>query len=859
MKTVRNLLIKVAVAIIILVLVFGGIVGFIFQFYLPITVANKSFPQTKGEIKLSGLNQPVEIYRDAMGIPQIYASTLHDLFFAQGYVHAQERFWQMDFWRHIGSGSLSEMFGESQLDTDAFLRTLGWRQLAEEEYAGLTEESRAILTAYSEGVNAYLQDHHGSELSLEYAILKILAPDYQIAPWTPINTLTWAKAMAWDLRGNMEEEIQRAILLRSLDPKLVDFLFPPYPKDHPLIVPQIGGELSSSANANTKQPELLSIYQNAYYPFMAASAHIKQLDKILGPGQGLGSNSWVIAGSRTTSGKPILANDPHLGIQIPSIWYQIGLHCHPKTTECPYEVSGFSFAGVPGVVIGHNDRIAWGFTNVGPDVIDLYIEKVNPQNPNQYEVNGKWVDFETRQETIHIAGGKTKTITVRISRHGPIISDTYGPLKDTVDPKEKTAQPFREKAGIPLPEQYAIAMRWTALQPSAVFEAIWGFDKAQSWSEFRQAAMGFAVPAQNLVYADVDGNIGYQMPGLIPIRKNGDGRLPVPGWTDEYEWTSFVPFEELPYSLNPPSGYIVTANNRVSHWDYPYWITYDWDYGFRAQRIVTMIEQTTQKIDLATIQIMQGDDYDASAAITIPVLMQISLNDQHLEEVRMILKDWDYQARGDSAAAALYEVFWSHLLQDTFADDLPKEYAPEGGDRWFEVMRNLINQKESFWWDDQTTTSKTETRDDIFKKAFTEAVSELEKKQGRNPSQWKWGKLHTATFRNSSLGESGIPPLESLFNRGPFETSGGSSIVNATGWNSSKGYEVNWLPSMRMIVDLSNLDASLSVHTTGESGHVNHEHYIDMANLWRNIQYYPMWWDKESVVSHAKEHLRLIP
>lgn len=871
MKKLRSIFIKVVIAIIIVALVLGGVVGFMFQFYLPITVASQSFPQTNGEIKLTGLNQPVEIYRDAMGIPQIYAATLHDLFYAQGYVHAQERFWQMDFWRHIGSGSLSEMFGESQLDTDAFLRTLGWRQLAEEEYASLTEESRAILTAYSEGVNAYLKDHHGSELSLEYTILKILAPDYQIEPWTPIHTLTWAKAMAWDLRGNMEEEIQRAILLRTLTPEQVDFLFPPYPKDHPLIVPEIGGTPLGMANDSglipgKERPDKISslgtlatISRTYPLPLEAVSQHIEELNSLLGSGQGLGSNSWVVSGSRTTTGKPILANDPHLGIQMPSIWFQIGLHCHPKTSECPYEVSGFSFAGVPGVVIGHNDRIAWGFTNVGPDVIDLYIEKVNPQNPNQYEVNGKWVDFETRQEILHIAGGKTKTITVRISRHGPIISDTYGPLKDTVDAKDKTAQPFRQKAGIPLPDQYAIAMRWTALQQSAVFEAIWGFDKAQSWADFRQAAKGFAVPAQNLVYADVDGNIGYQMPGLVPIRKNGDGRLPVPGWNDDYEWTGYIPFEDLPYSLNPPSGYIVTANNRVSPWDYPYWITYDWDYGFRAQRIVSMIEQNTQKLDLTAIQKMQGDDYDASAALIVPFLLQIPLGDAHLEMVRNILMDWDYQAKADSAPAALYEVFWSHVLQDTFADNLPKEYAPEGGDRWFEVMRSLIQQENSFWWDDATTSNQVESREDILKRAFAEAVRELEKKQGNNPAKWKWGAFHTATFRNQSLGESGIAPLESLFNRGPFETSGGSSIVNATGWDSKESFEVTWLPSMRMILDLSNLDASLTVHTTGESGHAYHEHYIDMADLWRNIQYYPMWWDKESVVSHAKEYLRLIP
>ncbi|MFZ5808249.1 MAG: penicillin acylase family protein [Chloroflexota bacterium] len=848
-----------AIILLLLILFFAGIYAFLFQFYFPVSVASRSFPQTAGEITLEGLDQAVEIYRDQMGIPHIYASTLHDLFFAQGYVHAQDRFWQMDFWRHIGSGRLAEMFGASQVETDAFLRTLGWRQIAEQEYGLLSDESRAILTAYSEGVNAYLKDHSGEALSLEYAILKYLAPDYQVEDWTPIHTLTWAKAMAWDLRGNMGEEIQRAILLRSMTPEQVEELFPPYPQDHPVIVESIGGETRSAA----PQPdwgEYSWLNDEAALAAVEKSARrFAQMDSLIGSGQGLGSNSWVISGERTSTGKPFLANDPHLGIQMPSIWYQVGLHCQPKSELCPFEVAGFSFAGVPGVVIGHNDWLAWGFTNVGPDVIDLYMEKVNPQNPDQYAVNGEWVNFETRQEVIRVSGGEAVEMTVRWTRHGPVISDTYAPLQDKVDPQDKTARPFREKAGIELPEPYVITMRWTALEPALVFEAIWGFNKAQSWQEFRQAASQFAVPAQNLVYADVDGNIGYQMPGKIPIRARGDGRLPAPGWTDEFEWTGYIPFEELPYTLNPPSGYIVTANNRVSPWDYPYLITTDWDYGFRAQRIVEMIENAPAKIDAQYIQQMHGDAYDSGAETIVPLLLAVSLDDSRLEEVRALLQGWDYQAAMDSAPAALYETFWRRLLLDTFSDDLPEDYWPEGGDRWFEILRSVAQNPDSFWWDDQTTSGKVEQRDDILRKAFAEAVQELERNLGKNPEKWRWGVLHTATFRNQTLGESGIPPLEGLFNRGPFETGGGASIVNATGWDAAEGFAVDWLPSMRMIVDLSNLNRSLTIHTTGQSGHAFHSHYIDMADYWRTIQYMPMWWDKTSVLENTEAVLRLQP
>jgi penicillin amidase len=305
----------------------------------------------------------------------------------------------------------------------------------------------------------------------------------------------------------------------------VDELFPAYPEDHPVIVNTIGeGSPAPQPAANLAALHIpdQTLNQLAY--------NISLLDKVLDPmGDGIGSNSWAVSGALTATGKPLLANDPHLGIQMPSIWYQVGMYCQPKTEECPYEMAGFSFAGVPGVVIGHNDRIAWGFTNTGPDVMDLYIEKVNPDNTNQYEVNGKWVNFETRTETISVTGGKPVVITVKSTRHGPVISESYGPLMDQGDPKDKKFIPFKDSAGIELPEHYAVALRWTALTPSTPFEAIWGFDKARNWVDFRNAARNYHVPVQNLLYADIDGNIAYQKPGDVPIRANGDGRLPVPG------------------------------------------------------------------------------------------------------------------------------------------------------------------------------------------------------------------------------------------------------------------------------------------------------------------------------------------
>ena len=851
MSKTKTILKRAGLGVLILAVLLAGGGGFYFKSYLPNTVAPKSFPQIDGEIQLAGLDGPVDIYRDHVGVPHIYATTQHDLFFAQGYIQAQDRFWQMDFWRHVGSGRLAEMF-PSQADTDAFLRALGWRVTAEQEYEQLDAESKALVDAYSAGVNSYIEGRDAVDLSLEYALLglPILAPDYKIEPWTPVHSLTWGKAMAWDLRGNMGEEIERAVLLKTLTPEQVAELFPEYPQDHPVIVNKIGGEAivrnSIPTTAFNIPDGLLASLQH----------NVSLLDVALGPlGDGIGSNSWAVSGDLTSTGEPLLANDPHLGIQMPSIWHQIHLECRPVSDACPYNVAGFSFPGVPGVVIGHNEQIAWGFTNVGPDVMDLYIERVNPENPNQYEVNGEWVDFETRTEIINVAGGDPISHTVRLTRHGPVISDDYGPLKDQGEPGDEEFVPFKDRAGVELPGQYVVALQWTALSPSTPFKAIWGFDKATNWEEFREAAKDFHVPPQNLIYADVNGNIAYQMPGDIPIRAKGDGTLPVPGWTDEYEWTGYIPFEELPYTVNPDEGYIVTANNRVPPFDYPNWITYDWDYGFRAQRIVNMIQNAPGKIDSAYIQQMQGDSFDAVAAQYVPILLNTEgLSEKHIG----LLTGWDYQDRIESSAAAMFNAFWRNLLQNTFNDDMPEErYYPDGGSRWNEIMRHM--DESSHWWDDTSTADVVETREEIIKKSFAEGVTELEEMFGSDTSKWKWGDMHASTFRNGTLGESGIGLIEELFNRGPFPTGGGEAIVNATGWSVRDGYETNWLPSMRMIVDLGTLSNSLTVHTTGQSGHAYHPHYIDLAPLWANIEYYSMLWEQPAIIADAEGHLVLTP
>ena len=815
----------------------------------------RSFPKTNGEIQVVGLSAPVDVFRDENGIPQIYASSSHDLFFAQGYVHAQDRFWQMDFWRHIGSGRLSEMFGDATVETDLFLRTLGFEDLVLQEIEQLSDsETMASLQAYADGVNAYLATRQGLSLSLEYAILGLINAGYTPEPWKVEHTLTWAKMMAWDLGGNMDIEIRQAILAGLLSPEELEDITPPYPDDHPVIVPgfQARGTSGLLEAGIDRIPGLEAL-------MVEVLNRISQVSGALGPHmEGIGSNNWVISGERTLTGMPLLADDPHLGVQLPSIWYENGLHCSPKGPDCPYEVTGFSFASAPGVILGFNDRIAWGVTNLNPDVQDLFIEKINPDNPNQYEFQGQWVDMDVTTELIQVAGGEPVEMTLRRTHHGPIISDTYGSLED-LDPATALEAGALETSKAETSGVYAVALSWTALKPTSTFVSVLMLNQAQNFDEFREALRLWDVPSQNFVYADVDGNIGYQMPGIVPIRTGGNGMLPVPGWTGEHEWVDTIPFEELPFAYNPPQGYIVTANNAVVGQDYPHLLATGWDFGYRAKRIVEMIENAPGPIDMAYMAVMQGDNKNLNAGILLPVLAGVPLEDTRLERARALLMDWDHQQHMDSPAAALFEVFWKNLLVKTFNDDLPEDFQPGGNSQWFEIVRRLVDQPDSAWWDDKETMT-VESREDIFRDSFTAAVDEMEQLQGKDPERWNWGDLHTVTFQVGGLGESGNPLVEFLFNRGPFRTSGGASIVNATGWNAKSGdYQVRSLPSMRMIVDLEDLTRSVGMHTTGQSGHAYHPNYIDMVQRWSEIKYHPMLWDRKHVEEGAVKVLRLAP
>jgi len=836
----------VIAAVVVVALVAAGTVVWTIQ---------RSFPQLEGTVAAPGLNDEVEVLRDDLGIPTIVADDADDLFFAQGYVHAQDRFWEMDFRRHLTAGRLSELFGESQLQTDLFLRTLGWHEIAEQELAALDERTRAHYEAYAEGVNAYLADHDGAAASFEYAVLGLQNADYRIEPWTAVHSVAWLKAMAWDLRSNVETETDRALMARDFSAADVQQLFPSYPYDtNPVIVPTLpeGGAavppVSDEADAAT-----------AAIDWVEVDGVIEATAALLGGvGEGVGSNSWVVSGDLTESGMPLLANDPHLGASLPSVWHQSHLRCREVTEACPYDVAGFGFSGVPGVIIGHNRDIAWGFTNLTTDVTDLYLERIEGDD---YWRDGALVPLEIRTETVEVAGGDPVTLEVRSTVHGPLVSGLTDDFTTIAD--EPMISGDAGAAGAPAaPEgaEYAVSLQWTALQPGATAASIFALDRATDFAGFREAAALFDVPAQNLVYADREGNIGYQTPGRLPIRGAGDGSLPQPGWDSAYDWQGMIPFEELPTVYNPDAGYIVTANNAVVDEEYPYFLTDDWDHGWRAARITDLIEQ---KAALAPLTGDDMRDIQADAQFWMgkrlaAAYADLRTGDEQTDAALALLEEWDAQNAADSPAAAYANVLWDELVANMFVRERETP-APAGSQsRMFLVVDRLLEDPASAGWTESGL--DVDGQRAMLERSATDAAARLSQLQGDDPARWEWGSLHALSLRSDTFGSSGIAPIEWLFNRGPYPVAGGGSVVNATGWVlGSGGFETVTVPSMRMVVDLADLDRSRWNHLTGASGHTFHPNYTDQTETWQRAEMTPWPFSDKAVRRAASHELLLMP
>ena len=790
---------------------------------------HRPLPKKKGTLSMEGLHEPVEIITDRYGVPHIYAQNEDDLFFAQGYTHAQERLWQMELNRRIGSGRLSEIFGQQALEADRMSRRIGMHRASQAEATRLPAHTRRIMEAYAQGVNAYIQ-RHTNNLPVEFTVLR-----FKPTPWHIADSIQWAKMMGWNLGGNWETEVIRARIVALLGAKRATKLEAGYDAKHPLIVPP--GVAYQGINLG-----MLEQYE--------------QLKQLSGFGMLGASNNWVIDGTKSTTGFPILCNDPHLGQAAPSIWYECHLHAGD------INVIGVSFPGTPGIVIGHNDSIAWGVTNAISDVQDLYIEKFNPQNPQQYEYQGKWEEAQIIREEIRVKGRKEPVIEeVRVTRHGPILTSL------PITPTSNAPQNGHTTQETELP----LALRWTGLEQSNILSSILKLDLATNWEEFRNALRDWDTPPQNLVYADKAGNIGYVMAGAIPIRAKGQHLLPTPGWTGEDEWTGFIPFDELPQTFNPEQHFIATANNRVVADDYPYYITNEWLNGYRAQRIRDLLlsKDKLSPDDMATIQ---ADQYALPAVEIVPHILAIQTTTPLEKSALDVLRIWNYILAPDSVAAAIYVTFVQKLEKIAFSavfganETLLQDYLGKGAtilaitngyvSRNKPLLIRLMNEGDDSWFTESAIPNGPKSWKTAISRAFTAAVEELHSRLGNDISRWQYGKIHQMTYSHP-LGM--VKPLDKIFNRGPYPIGGDIDTVNMGATRPDQPEVVITVPSFRQIVNLADLNSSRSGHAPGQSGHPASKHYDDFIKPWLHVKHHPMLFDRSTIEANAEGTIYMTP
>ncbi|BCL80355.1 peptidase S45 [Ktedonobacteria bacterium brp13] len=795
-------------------------------------LTHRSLPPKAGTFHITALHAPVEIITDHYGVAHIYAQNEDDLFFGQGYIHAQERLWQLEINRRLGAGRLSEIVGPVALETDRFLRRLGMHRAAKSEIGRLSEESHKILGAYTSGINTYIEQHR-KQLPVEFTILR-----FEPEPFRKEDVLQWGKVQGWSLSGNWETELIRARLVNKLGAARASELEPGYDSNHPLIVPP--GVSYQGINLG-----LVEQYQ--------------QLSTITGLSTMGGSNNWTIGGALTESGLPLLCNDPHLQQMVPSIWFE----CHLVAGDL--NVTGASFPGAPGVIIGHNQRIAWGVTNAVSDVQDLYIEKFHPEHPEQYEFKGQWETATIVREEIQVKGQAIPAIEeVRVTRHGPIITH-MPPLSLNQSNGNPVTQEPQEPAKLPL------ALHWTGLEQEQLIDSIRLLNKASNWEEFKTALHFWDVPPQNFVYADVDGNIGYIMAGAIPIRAQGQALLPVPGWTGEFEWTGLIPFDKLPQTYNPEQQYIATANNRVIDDSYPHYITHEWSNGYRAQRISDLIT-SGKKLTRADMAAIQNDQYSIPARDFVAHLLTCEASTPLKRAAQEIMQAWDYVLSIDSIAASIYTIFASKLerivLDAVIGDDeqLLASYLGKGittvnalndyTSRFKPLLLRLLKEQDASWFANSAVPNGPNSWKAALNSAFDATIDELSDRLGNNILQWKYGAIHKLSYSHP-LGS--VKALQASFNRGPFPIGGNSDTVNVALSAPGNLSTVIAVASYRQIIDLHDLDASQSIHSPGQSGQPGSAHYDDLIPLWRTGHYHPMHFTRGAVEQAAEGKITLTP
>jgi len=760
----------------------------------------KSLPQISGEVALGGFGEDIEILRDIYGVPHIYAKNEPDLYFAVGYAMAQDRLWQMDFYRRLGQGRLSEVLGEDLVKVDRYFRMIAASGMKRE----IPDALAFLLKSFADGVNAYLKTHPG-RLPIEFTVLR-----YKPEPWTNDDYLAILKVVNWGLSSGWKVDPAAAKVLEKVGAERFREAFPAEPDDAPRIIP---GKTKALA-------ELLA-------PLSEATLLAAKVTCFSTPAA---SNNWVVAGKKSVTGKPILSNDPHLMLSNPSFWWEVHLVCPTLN------VSGVAIPGVPGIPSGHNLHVAWGVTNVMVDDVDFYIEKINPENPRQYWLKDHWEEMKVIEETIRVKGQEPVKTEILITRHGPIVTDLReGSKKD------------------------ALSARWAfteCLQPA---KAGYLLAKANDVEGVKEALRYWELPCQNFVFADTKGNIGYWCCAAIPIRPKGDGLLPVSGWTDEYEWMGYVPFEERPHMINPNEGFIATANNKVID-DYPFYISHYWEPMDRVTRIRLMLN-AKEKLSVDDFKQMQQDVYSLLASEMAPKMIKVleeRFANREGQEAKGILSRWDFVMDKDSVGACLFEVTFRKMIENIFKDELGEELfreylqTPSFMPR---AMRMMVRRGSSHWFDN-IDTPENETMDDVIALSLKQTFSELRKVIGSDMKKWTWGKIHTVTFEHS-LGKKKL--LAWIFNLGPFPVGGSHLTVNMKKYSYENPYHVEHGVSERIIVDLSNIGGSLRVLPTGESGHIGSPHHQDQIDLYLGGRYHPDWTDRHEVEKNKEAVLILKP
>lgn len=767
-------------------------------------------PQHEGSLRLLGLKSTVKVTRDGADVVHIVGESMTDTAFALGFTHAQERGWQLEFNRRIMHGELAEILGEAALPVDKLIRTLGIYQAAQKQYAGYPEDVKAGLQAYSKGIQAFYAS--GSQtLSPEFLLLGTKPGGRSGVAWEPADSVGWALMMALDLGGNWGQEISRLSVAKVMQTSRLWELYPGYPGEAPATKVDLAkfykdlGVYSANPSSTSNARDASSHQQ--------ASLSLPYLGEP-GLAEGKGSNNWVISGERTASGKPLLANDPHLGLGTPAIWF----YAHLQSPE--QNVIGATLPGIPLVVLGHNTHVAWGFTNTGPDVQDLYLEKINPANPSQYQTPDGWKAFEKRQELIRVKGKADVVHTVRSTRHGPVLSDAQTAHADILDTSK-----------------FVLALRWSALDKDnhSLVAGMRG-SQAQTVKEFLLAFNDYHSPMQNVVVADDQGSIAYKALGKVPLRKPENdlmGMAPAPGWDEKYDWAGWLPMDQTPEDLGK-KGWIATANQRITPENYPYFLGQDWVAPHRMQRITQMIEEKP-KHDVQSMKTMQNDVLSLSTQRLLPHLLAAQSSHALAPEAMKALHGFDSQMKADGAAPLIFAYWADELTRALVEPKMGKDlFHNQYGKRHFRSFLEALMDKPDPWWCGPQTCMQQSSD------AFTRALTRLAKDHGKDVAHWHWGKAHSAISSHRPLGKS--PFLSKWFDvvvpsaGDPFTVNVGTYWLNET----VEPFASRHAPSMRAIYDLSDLQSSLFIYQTGQTGVIGPDHYNNMSHEWAAGRYRPL-------------------